>query len=104
MFAFVRHATLKRKRKRKRTIPVYHTYPTTKPQNHTLAAFGRNKREPSIKLLYVTPERLLKSQSFQDLLTFLHEHVSFEAGVRSFCGICGGGALACVLCAVCGCG
>ncbi len=34
----------------------------------------RRGKEPTIKLLYVTPERLLKSVSFQDLLNTLHEH------------------------------
>ena len=59
-----------------RTIP-------TEPHDRTVHIRKRahthtvsNKREPSIKLLYVTPERLLKSMSFQDLLTFLQEHVS----------------------------
>lgn len=40
----------------------------------------RRGKEPYIKLLYVTPERLLKSTSFQDLLTFLYDHVSDVKG------------------------
>lgn len=37
-------------------------------------------KEPHIKLLYVTPERIMNSTSFQDLCTFLYEHVSEAFG------------------------
>jgi ATP-dependent helicase YprA (DUF1998 family) len=37
----------------------------------------RRDREPLIKLLYVTPERIVNSNSFYDMLTFLYERVRY---------------------------
>jgi len=36
----------------------------------------RKDREPAIKLLYLTPERIVKSEGLKQLLGTLHEHVS----------------------------
>lgn len=36
----------------------------------------RRGKEPAIKLLYLTPERIVKSDSLRELLATLHEEVS----------------------------
>jgi hypothetical protein len=66
----------------------------------------RKGREPGIKLLYLTPERLVNSASMQDLLDCLQEHVSGKGALPSLVPACLCGLPAviwCVCVCVCAC-